>query len=101
MGSDPILFQGVDVGDDVGDGLVVGQVRGDGTHLGAIDVTLVGAAQSCFVVSELCGQVPVRARGQGGRLQCRIAFAAGTVTGGAGLVELPAMRQVPDRKSVV
>ena len=40
------ITQRVDVGDDVGDGLVVRQRRGDGAHLRAVGIALVGAAQS-------------------------------------------------------
>src|SRR4051812_23370257 len=54
-------LQRVDVGDDIGDGFLVGKCADDGTHLRAVGVAGVGAAQAFLKVAELRREIPVGA----------------------------------------
>src|SRR5688572_5672886 len=86
-----IPLEGIDVRHHVGDGLVVRQGGADRAHLRTRGVALVGATQTPLVVAQLRDQVPVRARGQRGRLQLGIALGLVPMASGASLVELLAM----------
>src|SRR6187399_1663926 len=58
------LFQRVDVGHDIDDGLLIGKRADDGAHLRAVCVAGIGATQAFLVVRELRREIPVRACGQ-------------------------------------